>query len=88
MIDHAPATASSALFIAAALRCLDRPYRKLAGATVLLNVKRDLLALDQTAHSGAFKRGGMNENVVATVIRRNEAEAFLVIVKLNGACAH
>jgi hypothetical protein len=71
-----------------ASRRLDRPYRKLPGAAILLNIKCDLLALDQPTHSGALERGGVNENVIAAVIRLDEAEAFLIIIKLNGTCIH
>jgi hypothetical protein len=71
-----------------ASRRLDGAYRKLPGAAILLNIKRDLLALDQPAHSGALECGGVNENVVAAVIRLNETEAFLVIVKLDSTGIH
>jgi len=47
----------------------------------LLNIERDLLALDQPAHSGAFKRRGVNENILAAIVRLNEAEAFLIVVE-------
>jgi hypothetical protein len=90
MTDHATANrlARGLFGCALASRRLDCSDRKLAGAAILLNIKTDLLALDQPAHSGAFERGGMNENIVAAVIRLNEAETFLVIVKLNGTSIH
>jgi hypothetical protein len=70
------------------LRGLDVADRELAGAAVFLDVERDLLALHQTAHSSALERGGMNENVFAAVIRLDEAEAFLVVIKLYDAGIH
>ena len=60
---------------------LDIAYSDLAGAAVLLSIKRDLLAFHQSAHSGAFERGGVNEDVLAAVIRLNEAKAFLVVIR-------
>jgi len=71
-----------------ALSRFDIAHSDLAGATVLLGIERNLLALHQPAHSGAFERGGMNENVLAAVIRLNEAEALLVVVELHGARSH
>jgi hypothetical protein len=47
-------------------------------------IERNVLALHKPAHSGAFERRGMNENVLAAVIRLNEAEAlFIAMVRLN-----
>ena len=64
------------------------PTGDLAGAAIFLGVERDLLALHEAAHSSAFKRGGMNENVLAAIVRLNEPEAFLVVVKLHGTRCH
>jgi hypothetical protein len=74
--------------IAKALRRLDVAYGDLAGAAVFLGIEGNLLAFDQSAHSGTLERGGVDENVLAAVVRLNEAEAFLVIVKLYGARIH
>jgi hypothetical protein len=71
-----------------ALCRLDGAHGDLAGATVFLGIERDLLTLNQPTHSGAFERGGVNENILAAVIRLNEAEAFLVVVELHGARSH
>ena len=70
------------------LGCLDIADGDLAGAAVFLGIESDFLAFDQSAHAGAFERGGMDENVLAAVVRLNEAEAFLVVVKLHGARIH
>jgi len=67
---------------------LDSSHRQLPGAAILLNIERDLLALDQPAHSGAFKRRGVNENILAAIVRLNEAEAFLIVVELDGTRIH
>jgi hypothetical protein len=71
-----------------ASRRLDRADGNLAAAAVLLRIERDLLALHQPAHSGALQRGRVNEDVLAAVVRLNEAEAFLVVVELYGAGNH
>ena len=34
------------------------------------------------------KRGGVDENVLAAIVRLNEAEAFLVVVEFHGARIH
>ena len=71
-----------------ALCRLDAAHRDFAGAAVLLGIEGHLLALHQPAHSGAFERGSVDENVLTAIIRLNEAEAFLVVVELNGARSH
>jgi hypothetical protein len=71
-----------------ALCRLDIADGGLAGAAILLGIEGDLLALDQPRHPGALERGGMDENVLATIVRLNEAEAFLVIVEFHGARIH
>jgi hypothetical protein len=35
------------------------------------------LAFDWATHPGALERGGVDEHVLAAIIRLNEAEAFL-----------
>jgi len=73
---------------ASALSRLDVADRDLAGATIFLGIEGDLLAFDQPTHSAALKRGGMDENVLAAIVRLNEAEAFLVVVEFHGARIH
>jgi hypothetical protein len=72
----------------ATLRRLDGAHGDLAAAAVFLSIEHDLLALHQPAHAGALERGGVNEDVLAAVIRLNEAEAFLVVIELHGARSH
>ena len=38
--------------------------------------------------AGTLERGGVNEYVLAAVVRRNEAVALLVVVELHGALSH
>ena len=71
-----------------ALRVLDVVDSDLAGPAVLGRVEGNLLALDETTHSGALESGGMNEDVLAAVVRRDEAEAFCVVVEFNNAHNH
>ena len=71
-----------------ALRRLDVAHGDLATAAVFLGVEGNLLALDQSTHAGALERGGMDEDVLASVIRLNEAEAFLIVIKFHGARIH
>jgi hypothetical protein len=39
-------------------------------------------------HSGALKRGGMDENILAAIVGLNEAEAFLAVVEFHRAGIH
>src|SRR5579862_1193410 len=71
-----------------ALRHRDIADGDLAGAAVFLRIEGDLLALGQATQSGALERSRMNEDVLAAVIRLNEAEAFLVVVKFYGTRCH
>lgn len=71
-----------------ASRRLDGADGNLAAAAILLRIEGDLLALDQSTHSGALERGRVNEDVLAAVVRLNEAEAFLIVVELYGAGNH
>jgi hypothetical protein len=59
--------------------------RRLSGPTVGNDVERNLLALIETLHAGAFDRADMHKDVLAAIIRLNEAEAFLAVEPLNGA---
>jgi hypothetical protein len=70
------------------LRSLNVSDGDLTGSAIRLGVKTDLLSLDQTAHSGALKRSCVDENVFATVIRLDEAEAFLIVIELDSASFH
>ena len=59
-----------------------------AGAAVLLSVEGDLLTLVEAAHAGALEGRGVDEHVLAAVVRSNKAEALLIIVELYSACVH
>ncbi len=54
----------------------------LAGTAVFCGVEGDLLAFDEVAHAGALKSSGMNKDVLAAIVRLDEAEALHVIVEL------
>jgi hypothetical protein len=60
----------------------------LAGATVFGRVEGNLLAFYETTKACALKGGGVDEHVLAAIVRLNEAEALLVVVELNGARNH
>ena len=60
----------------------------LAGAAIFSRVEGDLLAFAEAADAGALKGGGVNEHVLAAIVRLDEAEALLVVVELNGARNH
>jgi hypothetical protein len=70
------------------LRGLNVSDGDLTGSAIRLGVKTDLLSLDQTAHSGALERSCVDENVFATVIRLDEAEAFLIVIELDSTSFH
>src|ERR1700692_2322381 len=62
--------------------------RDLAGARIGLRLERHLLALAQSANSGALECRGVDEHVLAAVVGLDEAEALLVVVELNRTCGH
>jgi hypothetical protein len=62
--------------------------RGLAAPSVSNNIKRDLLSLVEPRHSGSFDRADVDEDVLAAVIRLDEAEAFLAIEPLHGSLRH
>ena len=59
-----------------------------ASAAVFARVEADLLAFDQAAQTGAFKSRGMDKDVLAAVVRLNEAETTLCVVEFNHAGIH
>jgi len=61
---------------------------RFAGPAVGDDVKADFLSLIEAAHTGAFNRADMNEDVIATVGGLNEAEALLAVKPLHNSCAH
>src|SRR4051794_17372551 len=48
----------------------------------------DLLTFAQIADPGALQRADVDEGILATVIRRNEAKALLGVKPLNGSRRH
>jgi hypothetical protein len=78
------AAAHSALGLSRA----DGANGSLAGAAVFLGLESHLLTFDKAAHASPFKGGRVNENVLAAIVRLNEAKAFLIVVELYGASVH
>src|ERR1700738_1842402 len=62
--------------------------RGLAGAPILAGVERHLLAFAQAGHPGALEGRGVDEHVLAAVVRLDEAIALLIIVELHSARIH
>src|ERR1700676_5362017 len=60
----------------------------LAGARIGLRLESHLLTLAQGANSGALERGGMDEYILAAVVRLNKAEALLIVVELHRTRSH
>jgi hypothetical protein len=50
--------------------------RRFSGSAVSDDIESDLLAFIEAVHAGAFDRGDTHEDVLAAVVRLNEAEAF------------
>jgi hypothetical protein len=67
---------------------LDVADGDLAGPAIFLGVERHLLAFPQAMHAGALESRGVYEDILAAVIRRDESEALLVVVKLHCAFSH
>ena len=59
---------------------------RLAGAAVLLNLEIELLAFHQAGQTGALDGGDVDEDVLAAIVRLNEAEALGAVEPLNGTC--
>src|SRR5258708_18220027 len=62
--------------------------RGLARLSISNNVESDLLSLVEPAHPSAFDRADMPEDILAAVIRLDEAEALLDIEPLHGSLRH
>jgi hypothetical protein len=72
----------------ASLVSLDVVDGDFSGAAVFGGVEGDLLAFAQAADAGALERGGVDEHVLAAIVRLDEAEALLVVVEFHGARNH
>jgi hypothetical protein len=82
------AIGAASIYLSSALCRLDIRDGGLAGAAIFLGIEGDLLALDQPTHSGALKRGGVDENILAAIVRLDKTEAFLVVIELHGSRIH
>jgi hypothetical protein len=72
----------------AALRRNEIIRRRLAGLTTGQDLVGQLLAFVELVHARAFDRADMNEHILASVIRLDEAEAFGAVEPLHGADRH
>src|SRR5690349_3346031 len=70
------------------LGLLDVVDGDLAAAAVLGGVEGDLLTFNKIAHAGALESGGVDEHVLAAIVRLDEAEALHVVVKFHSAHDH
>ena len=61
---------------------------RLAGLSIGDRLEGDLLSFVESLQSGAFDGADMHENVLAAVIRLDEAEAFLAVEPLHGSLRH
>ena len=62
--------------------------RGLARLSISNNVESDLLSLVEPTHSSTFDGADVHEDILAAVIRLDEAEAFLDIEPLHGSLRH
>jgi hypothetical protein len=62
--------------------------RGLARPSIGYDLERDLLSLIEAMHSGAFDGADVHEDILASVIRLNEAEAFLAVEPLYRSLRH
>src|SRR5258706_10006890 len=85
---HGMASKQEQVSASGALERLDGADRDFAGTAVFLRVEGDLLTFAETANAGALQSGGVDEHVLAAIIRRDEAETLLTIVELYGARNH
>src|SRR3954465_8136838 len=86
-----PGAASERAFVGPELRPLgqlDVVHGDLAGTAVLGGVKGDLLPFREARYTGALKSRRVDKDVLAAAVRLNEAEALLVVEKLNSARVH
>ena len=54
-----------------------------SATAVFRGVEGELLTFGETPHACALKRSGVNENVLAAVIRLNESKALHVVINLT-----
>src|SRR5262245_4431798 len=61
---------------ASGLQGLDIGDGDLAGAAIGFGIERDFLALGEAAQAGALQGGGVDEHVLAAIVRLDEAETL------------
>lgn len=66
----------------------DRAHSSFAAALVNFSFERYFLTFRKALDASALKRSRMYEHVRAAIFWCDKAEAFLVIVELNGATCH
>lgn len=62
--------------------------RGFAGLAIGNNIEGDLLSFVQPIHTCAFDRADVHEDIVASIIRLNEAEALLAVEPFYGSLRH
>ena len=62
--------------------------RGLAGLAIGNNIEGDFLPLIEATHPGALDRADMDEDILAAVIRLDEAKAFLAVEPLYRTLRH
>jgi len=62
--------------------------RGFAGPAVCYDLERNLLSLVEGAQAGTFNRADMNEDILAALVRLNEAKALLVIEPFHCSRSH
>ena len=62
--------------------------RRLACPSISNDLKRDLLSLIEAIHPGTFDGADVHEDILAAIIRLDEAEAFLTIEPLYRSLRH
>lgn len=60
-------------------------HDRLTATLPVTDLQRDLLALLDILHTGTLQNGGMQEHVLAAIVRRHEAEAAHLVEPLDGA---
>src|SRR5260370_34456245 len=61
---------------------------RLAGSLILSELIRQLLAFVQVRHPGALNRADVNEDILAAIIRLDEAKTLLRIEPFDSSGAH
>src|SRR5207248_2102070 len=62
--------------------------RRLAGAAVCYDFERNLLPFVEGVHACTFDRADMDEDILAALVRLNEAEALLVVKPFHCSRSH